>query len=244
LKRIINWEKLIWWFVVITLILSAIYVTVMIIVAPAQTGQEALDVRLKSDYVLMLVQCILGIFAMFLPTLLERKLHLVIPSRMLVLYALFLYCAIYLGEVRSFYYQIPYWDSILHFFSGGMLSTLGFSVIVLLNKTDRIPVNLSPVFISAFAFCFAVTLGTLWEVYEYCLDGLLGLNMQKFALENGTQFVGHAALSDTMEDLIIDCISAFIISAAGYLSRRYKKGWMERFLFIWNYRNSDKNHQG
>ncbi len=209
---------------------SAAYVIVMIVIAPAQDVSPAPDTRSKSDYVLMLAQCVLGIFAMLLPGLLEHRIHLVIPSKMVILYALFLYGAIYLGEVRSFYYAIPYWDNILHFFSGSMLSALGFSFIVLLNKTDRIPVNLSPIFISAFAFCFAVTLGAVWEIYEYAMDGFMGLNMQKFALANGTQLIGHAAISDTMEDIIVDCISAFTISAIGYLSCKYKKGWIERFL--------------
>ena len=216
----------------------------MIIIAPPQAASSAPDFRSKSDYVLMLVQCVLGVFALMLPGLIEQRVHLVIPSRMLILYALFLYGAIYLGEVRSFYYSIPYWDSILHFFSGGMLSTLGFSVIVILNKTDRIPVNLSPIFVSVFAFCFAVTLGAIWEIYEYSLDGLLGLNMQKFALMDGTQLIGHAALSDTMKDVITDCISAFAISAIGYMSYKYKKGWIERFLFIINYKSSNTNIPG
>lgn len=213
----------------------------MIIIAPTKAALPAPDSRLKSDYVLMLVQCVLGIFAMMLPGLLEHRIHLAIPSKMLILYALFLYGAIYLGEVRSFYYTIPYWDIVLHFFSGGMLSTLGFSFIVLLNKTDRIPINLSPIFISVFAFCFAVTLGAIWEIYEFSMDGLLGLNMQKYALGDDTQLAGHAALTDTMEDLIIDCISAFAISAVGYLSRKYKKGWIERYLFIKNYKDTGYN---
>jgi hypothetical protein len=229
-KRKLNWEKLICGFVSVSLVGSAVYVIIMIFLAPPENASSAPDFRSKSDYILMLLECILGIFAMMLPGLLEHRINLVISSKMLVLYALFLYCAIYLGEVRSFYYAIPYWDNIMHFFSGCMLSTLGFSFIVLLNRTDKIPINLSPEFISVFTFCFAVTLGTLWEIYEYSMDGLFGLNMQKFALGDGTQLVGHAAVSDTMEDLVVDCISAFAISAVGYLSLKHKKGWIERFL--------------
>lgn len=71
--------------------------------------------------------------------------------------AIFLYCAIYLGETGNFYYIIPNKDTILYATSGGMLCALGFSFIVLLNKTDRVPVNLSPIFICLFTFCFAVT---------------------------------------------------------------------------------------
>lgn len=228
--RKLNWERIIYLFVFASLVLATVSVVVMIITAPSDITGYGDDVRSKSDYVLMLVQCILGIFAMLLPGLLEHKINLIVPSKMMMIYALFLYCAIYLGEVRNYYFIIPNWDNILHATSGGMLSALGFSFIVLLNKTDRVPVNLSPVFICLFAFSFAVTLGTFWEIYEFSVDGLLGLNMQKFALEDGTQLTGHAALKDTMQDLIIDAISAFAISSMGYISLIYKKGWIERLL--------------
>lgn len=224
----LRWEMLVSGFVLISLAVSAVYVTVMFIVSPSKSPTFA--ARNKSDYILMLVQCIMGIIAMLLPRLFQYKINIIIPSGMLILFALFLYGGIYLGEVRSFFYTIPYWDNILHFFSGGMLSILGFSFVVLLNKTDRIPVNLSAEFVYVFTFCFAVALGVLWEVYEFSLDGLLGLNMQKFALESGVKLSGRAALSDTMLDLIIDCISAFAISTIGYISLKRQKRWMDKLL--------------
>lgn len=202
----------------------------MLVKAPTRTGASAPEIRSKSDYVLMLAQCILGVFAVVLPDILEKKIKLVIPSKMIIMYALFLYAAIYLGEVRNFYYNIPHWDTVLHTFSGGMLGTLGFSVIVLLNKADKVPINLSPLFIALFTFCFAVTLGVIWEIYEFTFDGLLGLNMQKFAIKDGIQLIGHAALRDTMKDLIVDTIGALVISCIGYVSLRYKKGWVEKIL--------------
>jgi len=211
-------------------VVSTVYVIVMIFKAPTKLVPSTTDVRTKSDYVLMLMQCILGILAMALPSLLERRVKLIIPSRMIIVYALFLYGAIYLGEIRNFYYIIPHWDTILHTFSGGMLGTLGFSIIVLLNRTDKVPIDLSPMFIVVFTFCFAVTLGVIWEIYEFSVDSLLGLNMQKFALENGTPLIGHAALLDTMKDLIVDCIGALVTSTAGYISLKHKKGWVERLL--------------
>ena len=147
---------------------------------------------------------------------------------MLILYTIFLYCAIYLGEVKSFYYNVPHWDTILHTFSGAMLGALGFSFVTLLNKTEEVPMNLSPLFVVIFSFCFAVTLGVVWEIYEFTFDGVLGLNMQKFALESGEALIGRAALVDTMKDLIVDALGAFIMSIIGYISLKYKKGWIEK----------------
>lgn len=224
----INWQKVLNYFVLITLLLTIMFLIYAMIVAPSVNNPNEPYVRVKNDYVLMLAQCILGVFAMLLPGLLKRRLRIEIPSNMLVLYAIFLYCAIYLGEVKSFYYNVPHWDTILHTFSGAMLGALGFSFITLLNSTEKVPMNLSPIFVVLFSFCFAVMLGVVWEIYEFTFDGVLGLNMQKFAFENGEALVGRAALSDTMKDLIVDCLGALIMSIIGYISLKYKKGWIEK----------------
>ena len=221
-------QKVIFLAVLITMIGSAIAVSVFLVTAPSIPTQGA--PRIKSDYVLMLLQCLVGIAALFLPSALHRKFGLVVPSRMMIVYAVFLYCSIYLGEVRSFYYLIPHWDDMLHTFSGAMLGALGFSVISLLNKTDRVPVNLSPAFVSLFSLCFAVSVGVLWEVYEFAADGLLHTNMQKFAVKGGAAMVGREALCDTMIDLIVDTAGAFVVSVAGYISLKFQKGWVEKLL--------------
>lgn len=228
MKKKINWQKLLSYFVLITLISTTIFLIFEINDAPTVADSTESFVRLKSDYALMLSQCILGIVAMLLPGMLENKFKIAIPSYMLILYTIFLYAAIYLGEVRSFYYNVPNWDNILHTFSGAMIGALGFSIVTLLNKTEEVPMNLSPVFVALFSFCFAVTLGVVWEFYEFTFDGLLGLNMQKFALENGTQLIGRAALTDTMVDLFVDAVGALIMSIIGYISLKYNKGWIEK----------------
>lgn len=229
MKKNINWQKLLSYFVLITLISTSIFLIFEIKDAPTVADSTEVFVRLKSDYALMLSQCILGIIAMLLPGMLENKLKIAIPSYMLILYTIFLYAAIYLGEVRSFYYSVSNWDNILHTFSGAMIGALGFSIVTLLNKTEKVPMVLSPLFVALFSFCFAVTLGVVWEFYEFTFDGILGLNMQKFALENGTQLIGRAALTDTMIDLFVDAVGAFIMSVIGYISLRDNKGWIEKF---------------
>ena len=90
-----------------------------------------------------------------------------------------------------------------------MLGALGFSFINILNKHEKVHVELAPIFVAIFAFAFAVSLGVIWEIYEFTFDGILGLNM---------------------EDLIVDCIGAFTMSTIGYISLKYKKGWIEKLL--------------
>ena len=142
LKKKPNWEKIIYWFVLGSMALASVGVILIMIFAPSSPKIAEPFERVKSEYVLMLLQCLLGIFAMFLPSILKNKLRLVIPSKMIIVYAVFLYCAIFLGEVRKFYYTVPHWDTILHTSSGAMLGALGFSFINLLNKTDRVPAHI------------------------------------------------------------------------------------------------------
>lgn len=221
--------KIVGTFVLISFIVPIVFLIYRIVVSSNELPTE-IYTRTRSDYVLMLVQCILGVFALMLPTFVSRKYKVQIPTNMYILYVVFLYGAIFLGEVRNFYYNVPHWDTILHTFSGAMIGALGFSFVSLMNKEENIPLNLTPFFVAFFAFCFAVTLGVIWEIYEFTFDGILGLNMQKFALEDGTGLIGRAALSDTMKDLIVDAIGAFVMSVIGYISLKYKKGWVEKLL--------------
>lgn len=110
-----------------------------------------------------------------------------------------------------------------------MIGFIGFSLVdVLNNDNDR--VTLSPFFIAFFAFCFAIMVGVVWEFYEFFSDGLFGTNMQKYKLMNGMDLIGRYALQDTMEDLIVDVIGAFVACSIGYISMKYKKGWIDDLL--------------
>ena len=178
-----------------------------------------------SDYLLMLMQCILGLVTIHLPSILERRLRFELPGLLYGFYIVFLYCAIFLGEVRSFYYLFPRWDSILHFFSSMMTGFFGLMVATILNRDRHVSMNLSPLFVCLFAFCFSVTIGSLWEIYEFLGDGLFGLNMQKFMTAQGELLVGHDALRDTMKDIIVDVLGALLASVIGMISIRRGTRW-------------------
>jgi hypothetical protein len=220
--------RVLFWLVLGTLVTSAVYSIVRLSAAPAHPSPGAGFQKLKSDYTLMLVECVLGIVVIFLPSMIERAWHIAIPSFMYIAFVVFLYAAIYLGEIRSFYYRVADWDTVLHSFSGFMLGSLGFSIVSLLNDLKKVRIKMSSLFVAFFAFSFAISLGVLWEIYEYGFDGLLGLNMQKYALDDGTLLVGRAALQDTMEDLIIDALSALAACVVGYFSVRRHSKWIER----------------
>lgn len=227
-KKRRDYRKIVGVFVFVSLMLAIIGIGIMMIIAPSETQLNDPNGKIKSDYVLMLAQCILGLIVILLPGLVEHKIRIEIPSKMMIVYILFVYAATFLGEVRNFYYIVPHFDTVLHTLSGGMIGALGFSVIAFLNDSDKIPVTLSPLFVACFTFCFALALGGIWEIYEFLVDDIMNTNMQKFALENGTALMGREAVTDTMKDLIVDAIGALAISVIGYISLKYEKGWVEK----------------
>ncbi len=206
----------------ISLVFSVVFSFVKFLAAPSEPTGEEYE-KVKSDYLLMLVQCSVGLVVMCLPWIVSRKFNVVVPGTICILYYIFLYCAIFLGEVLDFYYVVPHWDTMLHAFSGAMLGALGFVLVDFLNKDSHVKVSLTPFFISLFAFSFALSIGALWEVYEFSFDSFLGLNMQKVRTADGIELIGHDALSDTMKDLIIDAAAAFIISTLGYIINKRKQ---------------------
>lgn len=213
----INWRRVLGILVLISLIGSMIFTVIRLMGVPNENP------LVRSDYALIILECCLGIVVLFLPNWIEKKWYVTLPNYIHILYFIFLYCGIYLGEVRSFYYNIPYWDSILHGFSGIMLGLFGFILVDILNKSEKIKVNLSPIFVAFFAFCFALAMGALWEIYEFSGDGLLRLNMQKYRLADGTLLIGHEAIRDTMKDIMIDAGGAFIAALLGLLSLKKKR---------------------
>lgn len=180
----------------------------------------------KADYALMIAECVLGIIVIHIPSLLAHKFKFEIPFFLYIAYIIFLYCSIFLGEAQSFYYKIPHWDTVLHAMSSLMLGFFGFMFITILNRDEHTLMKLSPFFVSLFAFCFAVTIGAVWEIYEFAMDGLMGFNMQKHSTANGVPLEGHLALVDTMKDIIIDTIGAFTASLMGYIGLKQNKKWM------------------
>ncbi len=219
--------RILYYFVLISFIVPIGYLIFRISAFPEFPNVES---KTRADYVLMLVQCLLGVLVIHLPAFLTKKFKLQIPTILYVMYIIFLYCAIFLGEVRSFYYVVPHWDDVLHCFSSMMTGMFAFMLVSILNNESKIAINLSPIFISLFAFSFSVMLGAVWEIYEFSFDGILGLNMQKHSLESGLELVGREALRDTMKDIIVDCIGAGVASVVGFFSLKSKKGWA--YLFV------------
>ncbi len=233
MKRLkkLNWTQWVALFIFVSMGISMIVTIFEIFTAPTVQPADGPKVTLRSDYIFLLVEIILGIIILALPSIVSRRFKFEIPGLVYLMFIVFLYASIYLGTIQQFYSNVPHWDKILHTFSGAMLGAIGFSFVSLLNANDKVVVNMKPGFVAIFSFCFAVTLGAFWEVYEYTFDAILGLNMQRFELSNGTPLVGRAALEDTMTDVIVDIIGALVIAIIGYLALKKGRPWMKQFEF-------------
>lgn len=154
-----------------------------------------------------------------LPVILGRRFDVRIPPEFESLAVVFVYASLFLGEQRGYYLRFWWWDTLLHTCSGFLLGILGFLLVHVLNEKRQIGNHMNPGFVALFAFMFALGTGALWEIFEFGMDQLFGLNMQK------------SGLVDTMVDLIVDALGALIISIAGYIYLR--RGRNDSFLERW-----------
>lgn len=122
--------------------------------------------------------CLLSLLLFTIPTILEDKFKIGLPSLLESIIYLFIFSAEILGEINNFYGNIPYWDTILHTLNGFLAAGVGFSLIDLLNKNSK-SIKLSAEFVAIVAFCFSMTIGVLWEFFEYGADKYFKLDMQK-----------------------------------------------------------------
>lgn len=214
-------QRVLYYITLATFAVSAVILAARLIVALVSDTEEQL---LYSGYLLSLLQCALGVFAVFIPRLLHIKYGFSFPNWMMILYFIFLYCAIFLGEVRNYYINVPLWDDILHGFSGVMAGFFAFMLIsVAMQRAGRDRMLLPPLLTALFAFVFSVAVGALWEIYEFTLDAFLELNMQKYRENDGTMLIGREAVSDTMKDIVIDTVGALFAATAGYISMKKRK---------------------
>ncbi|NPE26861.1 hypothetical protein HNV12_02570 [Methanococcoides sp. SA1] len=149
----------------------------------------------------------------FLPSLFEKRYRIDIPVEFEILVVVFVYASLFLGEVGNFYLRFWWWDILLHGISAVGFGFVGFMILFILYKRGKVQAR--PMWIAIFSFCFAVAIGAVWEIFEFGMDSVFGMNMQK------------SGLVDTMWDLVVNGTGALLASTIGFL---YLKG-EDRFSF-------------
>ena len=213
---------------------------------------------------------ILTLILFMVPQFLDKKLSVTIPVGLETVILIFIFSAEILGEINAFYVKIPIWDSILHTTNGFLMAAVGFALIDLFNRSEKFSIKMSPYFVAFFAFCFSMTVGVLWEFFEFSMDQFFGLDMQKdwivtainsvklnpiganvpihvdvqSVVINGEQWnLGgylDIGLIDTMKDLIVNFIGAVVFSVIGILYLKNRERGKLAASLIPQVRNEDK----
>ena len=193
--------------------------------------------------------CVLTLILFLAPSFVQKKLRIKLPTALEITVLIFIFCAEVLGEIACFYIKYPLWDTMLHTVNGFLFAAFGFCLVDLLNENHSVKFHLSPHFLAVVAFCFSMTIGIFWEFFEYSMDHLFALDMQKDTVltafqsvtldetrqnipvavqditrtvietADGSQYVidGYLdiGLSDTLKDLFVNFIGAFVFSVLG-----------------------------
>ncbi|MBT6209606.1 MAG: hypothetical protein HOI35_06265 [Woeseia sp.] len=138
----------------------------------------------------------------FTPALIERRLQIRLPIELTLFTSVFLFASFSLGEVRDFYDRFWWWDLVLHGSSAIVVGLIGFLSIYVFYMTYRIRV--APFYVALITFGFAITVGTLWEMFEFLMDWFFGLNMQR------------SGILDTMTDLMVNAAGALTAATIGF----------------------------
>jgi len=142
----------------------------------------------------ILFYSILTLILISLPGIIEKTSKIDYPSEFELLIMAFIFASLYLGEINSFYTRFWWWDGLLHTISGLIIALIGFTLVWILNNEEKVRIKMGLGFIAIFAFCFALTAGAIWEIFEFGLDQIFGMHMQE------------TGIVDTMWDLIVDSI--------------------------------------
>ncbi len=191
--------------------------------------------------------CILTLGLMILPSVFQATLKIELPSMLEIILLIFIFAAEILGEISSFYIKFRYWDTVLHTINGFLCAAVGFSLVDIMNRQKKLKFELSPSFMAIMAFCFSMTIGVLWEFFEFGMDMVFDLDMQKDTViseinstyldpendNNCISIIGidrvivndeqlnitgylDIGLIDTMYDMMVNFIGAFLFSILGY----------------------------
>lgn len=195
---------------------------------------------------------ILTLLLFMVPAVLDQTLRVTIPVGLETVILIFIFSAEILGEINAFYVKIPVWDTILHTTNGFLMAAIGFALIDLFNRSDRFSIKMSPYFVAFFAFCFSMTVGVLWEFFEFSMDWFFGQDMQKDWIlpainsvklnPTGANVPVHVDIQsvvingekwnlggyldigivDTMKDLMVNFIGAVVFSIIGILYLKHR----------------------
>ena len=123
--------------------------------------------------------CAATLVLFMVPAFIEKLFKVRLPSILEIVVLVFIFAAEILGGISDYYVKFAFWDTMLHVTTGFLAAAVGLSLIDILNRSTRIGLSLSPLFVVLVSFCFSMTIGVLWEFFEFGADVLFLTDMQK-----------------------------------------------------------------
>lgn len=167
------------------------------------------------------VLCVATLLLLLAPSFIEKSFSVELPSVLEFIIMCFAFSHAILGEIGCFYVKVPWWDTMLHTLNGFLCAGVGFSLIDLLNRDKRFRFELSPVYVALVAFCFSMTVGVLWEFFEFGSDMIFKTDMQK---DTVIRSITSVALDPTKSNtpVTVDGITSVVVNGrelgvGGYL---------------------------
>lgn len=165
--------------------------------------------------------CILTLLLLLAPSFIQVQFRIELPSVLEVIVLVFVFSAEILGEISSFYEIFPFWDTVLHTLNGFLAAAIGFSLIDLLNRTKKTEIELSPLYLAIVSFCFSMTIGVVWEFFEFAMDMFFGFDMQKDAVVHSISSVlldpTHTNHAIAIHDITQVTVNGQSLGLGGYL---------------------------
>lgn len=175
---------------------------------------------LRADYESAFI-CALTLVLFMLPSFVERQLRIDLPDTLEIVILFFIFAAEILGELRAWYVRYQGWDSLLHTVNGFLCAAVGFCLVDMFNRSERVKFSLSPLYLSVVAFCFSMTIGVLWEFFEFSMDFFFLKDMQKDTILHTISSVtldplnsNHTVVISGIEDVAVNGQS---LGLGGYL---------------------------
>ena len=162
----------------------------------------AVFIGIYSGRRLVLIIAGLALIFTFVPGFVEYYFEIKVPAKFEVMILLFIYGLLLLADVKGVFAEYFWFGTILNFASAIALGFVGFTVLYVLHKEEKI--NASPIVIAIFAFSFAVAVGVLWQIFEFLLDSFFGFRIQT------------TGFNEIMGDLVANSIGSLVVSLAGY----------------------------
>ena len=165
--------------------------------------------------------CLLVLALFILPSFIGQRLGISFPSALQIVILCHIFASEILGELACYYVNVPFWDTLMHTVWGFLCAAIGYALVDILTRNNTERFHLSPAYLAIVAFCFSMTIGVLWEFFEFAADRLFMMDMQKDTVITSFSSVlldpTHSNIPIQVKDITDVVVNGESLGLGGYL---------------------------